>query len=435
MKRFLACILACVLLLGSVGALAEDWTTKGITLTFIHDHTDDSVEKVVSSTGFRAMVDKYKADHPNVILEELKTSDLTTQIMQQASADNLMDVVRLSYGLMPITAGAGQLVDLTDMVDPSEYFDNCFAATYNGRIYALPMRGSEYNYLYYNEEMLKEATGSTEFPKTMAEFLALDEYFDAKGIDLIALGNKVAWWTPGLIVTPLLHEYCGPEKARSLILSEGKYAWTDEDVVSAFEWLPKIAATCNADFNQQDDIWAAGWYAQGKAFCYPCGSWGGNTMNTFKNDFPETIAATRCTIIPSVSGKKEDTYISGSAGDSYGISAKLQPGTPEFDAAFALIRQICSKEYADFMIANGSIAAPLSDTVVDTSNFPAMVQDFLALHNGGYPNALAMQNFIESSVFNVMNANLALVMAGEMSVTDMLIKVEKADQEYRADRE
>lgn len=433
MKRLWTLLLAVILLLSfSLTAFAEDWTTKDITLTFLHGHTDDGVAKVITSKGFRAMVDKFLAEHPNVKIEEERSSEQGTLMLQQMAADNLTDIVCFGYSTLRSLVEAEQLADITDLVDTSEYADNCVSCSMDGHVYGLPMKQTEYNYVYYNENLLHEA-GLEEFPKTLEEFLALDKYFDEKGIDLIALGNNVAWWTPTTFLTALVYEILGPEKAYSLITSDGTVKWTDPEVAEALNWLPKIAATCNVDFNSRDDIWAAGWYAQGKAFCYPGGSWVGNTIKTFAEDYPEVVNATRCAIFPSISGEKDKTFLSGAGAESYGISAKLKRGTPEFDAAFALISQIASKDYADMMVSNGTISAHLTDLEPDVTQFPPMIQDFLAVHNAGYQVGASMHIFLDVSVLNVLEAMLPPFMAGETTVEDVTAKVEEAAESLRED--
>ncbi len=435
MKRVLAILLSCLMIIASFGACSNkpaeskndseteqsttqdgtsensDWTTKKVTLTFLHGHTDEGVAKVITSKGFRTMVDKFIAEHPNVTIEEQKNSDLGPLLLQQAAANNLPDVIQTTYGQMPATAGTGQLADITDLVDPNMYIGKLFSETWDGKIYGLAMKGTEYNLLWYNSNMLKEA-GLDEFPTKMDDLLALDKYFDAKGIDLIALGNNVAWYTPACLFGPIFYEKLGLEKGQSLVLSDGTVKWTDPAVIEAMSWLPKIAATCNEDFNQQDDIWAAGWYAQGKAFCYPGGSWVASTIKTFENDYPDVVAATRCALVPSISGEKANTYIMAAEAEGYSINSRLKRGTPEFDAAFALISQICSKDYAEMMAENGTISAPISDKKVDTSSFPQMTQDFIAIHNAGYTSALTLQSYIDVSVFNALTPELQTIMGG-----------------------
>lgn len=450
MKKLVAILLACFLAAGVFSACepsgaasggaqessgsageegGEDWTEQEITLTFLHGHTDEDVANIVTGAGFRAMVDKFLEEHPNVTLEEQKTTDQETLLLQQAAANNLTDIVQTSYTNISATAGTGQLADITDLVDPSMYIGGLFSSTWDGRIYGLQMKGTEYNFVFYNEDMLKEA-GLDAFPTKLEDFLALDEYFDAQGIDLMALGNKNPWFAPAYFLGGLIYESCGAEKANSLVLTDGSVQWSDPDVMEALSWMPKIAATCNADFNQQDDIWAAGWYAQGKAFSYPGGSWVANTLAGFEADYPEVIGATRCAIFPSVSGEKEKTFIMNAEAEGYSINSRWERGTPEFEAGFALISQICSTDYADYCTERGTISAPISNKEVDTSAFPQMTQDFLAVHNAGYPGGYTLQTYVDASIFNVLKADLQVLMDGSATAEQLAANADTAAKTY-----
>lgn len=437
MKRFLVIVLACMLLcsawMGSIAFAeeAEDWTQTDITLTFLHGHTDEDVEKIVTGRGFRAMVDKFLEEYPNVTLVEQKTNDQNALMLQQAAANNLTDIVQTGYGVMNATAGTDQLADITDLVDPSLYVGNLFSETYDGKIYGLAMKATEYNYIFYNEDMLHEA-GLEEFPTKLEDFLALDEYLDAKDIDLIALGSKDAWFSAAYFMGGLLYEYLGKERGDSLVLSDGTVSWSDPDVQEALSWLPKIAATCNEDFNQQDDLWAAGWYAQGKAFSHVCGSWAGSTLASFAEEYPEVIGATRCAVFPSVSGEIEKTYLMAAEAEGYSVNSRLKRGTPEFEAAFALISQICSSDYAEMMVENGTISAHLCEKEVDTSEFSPMIQDFLAAHNAGYPTGYAPHCYIDASIFNVLKPELQILMDGTSTTEDFGKNVDAAVERFIA---
>lgn len=412
-------------------AAESDWTKEKITINFIHGHSEEAEKTILTSTAFREMINIYKQKYPNVTINETpNATDYNDNILKLAAAENLPDVFSFLFSQYDTIVGGGQVQDITDYVDRDLYIDKLAGCTYtDGRIYGLNMKFTDYNIVYYNDKMLKEA-GLSEFPKSLDELLALDKYFDAKGIDLISLGNKGQWFAMNHYLNPIVYEVCGAEWAESMINNEGKYKYTDEKFIEALKYVQKLAPVFNSDYNSQDDVWAVGWYCQGNSFCHVSGSWATNTILLYKDENPEVVDNTKAAIWPSISGKEEDTYIVYASTETYGINKKIDKNSPKFQACLALIKQLASTDYAEFCAKKGSTAPIAVET--DVASLHPLLQDFMSVHNYGYPKARAFFTYLNNSVNTKMRADLQSLLAGTMTPEQMAMDLQAAQDEYMA---
>lgn len=196
-KRILGVVMSATMatsmMVGAIPASAEEH--EPVTLTILHEHSEEAAENIPSSAAFRYCMDKYKEDHPWVTLDEtiVANSDIQDKYMTLIAADELPDLTYVKYTWLPSTAGAGMLADLTEYADPSKYYDGLASTTYEGKVYGLPNKYSIYNLFVYNTELWKEA-GYDEAPKSMEDLIAADEKFNEMGIDTISLGNTAKWF-------------------------------------------------------------------------------------------------------------------------------------------------------------------------------------------------------------------------------------------------
>lgn len=437
MKKLFSILLVICLLIPIMVSLAEDgdWTTRPVTITFYHGNSEESEKTIVTSAAFREMVNIFKEKYPNVTIEEtIIPTNYNELMLQYAAADALPMMFSHLYASLDYYAGGELTADITDYVDPNLYIDKLASCSYNGRIHGLNMKYSDYNLLYYNEAMLEEATGSKEFPKTLDELLALNDYFEPKGIALIANGNKGKWMSMNTFINSIGYELCGAEWMDNIIMTdENKYHYTDECFLETLRKVAPLSKYFMKDYNSVDGQAALGFYAEGNAFCYPSGGWATSTLVKYAETNPEVIDHTRCALWPSISGKEEDNYLVYAATETYAINSKLDPQSDEFQACLALLKQICSEDYALYCAERGT-TAPIVAPDTDLSSQHQMIQDFIAIHNAGHPGALALYTYLNTNVSAVMQADLQLLFDGSMTVEQMAADCEEAQQEYLANK-
>lgn len=381
---------------------AED-EHEPVTISILHEHTAEAASNIVSSYGFVEMIKKYKEEHPWVTLEEEIIVDSGDKLFALAASDDLPSVFGNRYGWLPNFAGNGLAADITDYVDPSMYVDDLYCMTYEGRIYGLPNKYSIFNLVLYNEAMWKEA-GYETFPTKIEDLIKANEYFEIKGIDTMALGNSGKWFATSLLTAGLTYENCGDEWVESMIARDGTNEWTHEGFVKSLADLQALTPIFNEDCNMQDDVWAMGWYMQGKAASHVVGNWGLDTARNMSGESPEVWANTRVALMPTISGEP-NIMSSAVGGNSQSVNSKLKGA--EFTAALELVEQICSPDYAELLASRGATAPVRIEVNFDAFEQP--YKDFAAILNS-HGTGMNITDYVDSSVANALHAAAQNVM-------------------------
>lgn len=259
----------------------------------------------------------------------------------------------MKYTWLESTAGTGMLVDLSDYVNPDDYYDGLASTTWEGKVYGMPNKYSIFNLICYNEKLWKEA-GYDAFPSSFEELLTADEAFNEIGLDTISLGNTAKWFAVSYFTDALAYNYCGEDWVNKIIAGDSSVAWTDESFVKVMQNMEDLAGLFNADFNMTDDISAATMYMQGKAASHVVGGWGIATLQGLSKEYPEVWENTRVALIPSAAGA-EGTLINA-CGAAVGVSSRLEePGKEaELQAAIEFCQYISSQDYADYCAEHGT---------------------------------------------------------------------------------
>ena len=392
---------------GYSSAVASTTEHEKVTLTIIHEHSPEAAANIVSSAGFRAMMDKFKAEHPWVTLEEtiVSNADIGKKYQTLIAADELPDITYVKYPWLTSMAGGGMLADLTKYVKVNDYIDKCFAVTYKGKVYGMENKFSLENLIYYNEKMWKDA-GFAKFPTTMDGLIAAGKVFASKGITAISLGNTAKWFAVAYFASPLLYDYCGNAWVTSMLRMENKYHWTDACFIKAMTELQKLGPLLNKDFNMQDDIWAANWYMQGNSAAHAVGSWGLDTLKNLGTKYPEVWKNTRVALVPP--GNKAAPTVITAVGAAVGVSSRLKGA--KLEAAIQFCQQISSKDYANFMAAKGA-TAPVK-TKLDFTGKPQPYLDFAAILNSPKASGLHFNDYFNQTMITVFQQEVQALLAG-----------------------
>ena len=405
-------------------ASAETKEPEKVTLTILHEHSEEAAANIVSSAGFRAMLDKYKAEHPWVTLEEtiIANSEIQQKYLALIAANELPDVTYVKYAWLENMAGNNMVADLTNYVNPADYVDNLYSVTYKGKIYGMTNKYSVYNTLIYNEKMWKEA-GFEKFPATLDELIAAAKVFKAKGVDTISLGNTAKWFAVSYFASPLLYDYCGKDWVESMIAGDNKHKWTDEGFIKAMTKLQEMSVLFNSDFNMQDDIWAAGWYMQGKSATLSVGGWGVDTVKKMGEDYPETWKNSRVILLPTANNAA-GTLVSA-CGAAVGVNANLKGAA--FDAAVQLCQQISSKDYAKFM-ADRTSTTPVK-IEMDFTGKGIQYEDFAAVLNKTPNTGLNFNDYFKQGIVSIMQAEVQSLLAGTATPQQIAEKLQAAQDQ------
>lgn len=111
------------------------------------------------------------------------------------------------------------------------------AVTFNGKVYGMPILGTQPVFFFYNKSVFKKAGLS--FPSTWPELLSDVKTFNSKGIIPIALGNSDEW--EGLMFLEYLSERIGGPQAFLNVENNDKGAWSEPAMQKALTDIQTLA--------------------------------------------------------------------------------------------------------------------------------------------------------------------------------------------------
>ncbi|MCK6068348.1 MULTISPECIES: ABC transporter substrate-binding protein [Microbacterium] len=170
------------------------------------DSGDGSVEMTLwqnSTTGpgqqfWKDAIAAFEEENPNVTIkmQSVQNEDMDGKLQTALNAGDPPDIfLQRGGGKMAAMVDAGQLMDLTDLIDDGlkeEISEVAFAAeTYEDKIWAMPLSVLPGGFFYSQDAF--DAAGITENPTTVDELKAAAEELKTTGIAPIALGAKAAW--------------------------------------------------------------------------------------------------------------------------------------------------------------------------------------------------------------------------------------------------
>jgi raffinose/stachyose/melibiose transport system substrate-binding protein len=203
----------------------------------------------IQSTGngpklIQDAVDRFTAANPNVKVENvpLQNDPYKTKIKVAMGAGN-PPCIFPTWGGGPLYqyVQAGQVVDLTELMNKDNYKDRFVEAsfssvTFDNKIYGVPVENTAIAIVFYNKAIFKEH--GLEPPKTSDELLNVIDTLTKAGVAPFALANKTKW--PGSMhYMYLVDRLGGPEVfAKAATRSGGSFE--DPAFVKAGEMLQDL---------------------------------------------------------------------------------------------------------------------------------------------------------------------------------------------------
>lgn len=304
-------------------------------------------------------VDRYTAKNPNVEVEvvPLQNDPYKTKLKVAMGSGTTPDIfISWTGGPLYEYIKAGQVADITDLMDKDNYKDRFMdasvnMATFDGKIWAVPVENVAVAVVFYNKKIF--ADNGLSVPTTHNELLEIVKKLKAKGIAPFALANKTKW--TGLIHYIYMVDRLGGAEVFSKAATRSGSSFEDEAFIKAGQMiqdLVKMGAFAEG-YNGLD--WDTGqsrnlMYA-GKAAMEIMGTWNIFTVKAeneefFKNNlgiFP----------IPAVEGGKGDpNNLIGTIGDNFYSIAK---NSKYRDTAFEVIQYLIDDESVKERAAAGKI--------------------------------------------------------------------------------
>jgi raffinose/stachyose/melibiose transport system substrate-binding protein len=169
---------------------ADNKSAEKVTLTLYHYYSE-------GQEVHTEMIKRFEQANPNIVVKaDLSGGDqYKTMLKTKFAANEAADIVGVHPGVGDaITyAKAGYLEDLTNESFLKNIDEGALRmATYDGKVYALPLDAS-YIATYYNKDIFSKL--NLGIPKTWQEFVSVCEKLKQNQITPIALGNKDLWVT------------------------------------------------------------------------------------------------------------------------------------------------------------------------------------------------------------------------------------------------
>lgn len=416
---------------------ATDLAYKG-ELELMHYSTSEEADGNGGSDAFRTTIANWEAAHPDITLNQnvIANAEYKTEIATLAAADDLPDVFLLQ-GMNTIAwADQGLVMDLTDTIKASPYYDQYNQAyftpfTVGDKIYGFPaLTGGTCTVVIYDKQMWKDA-GFDTFPSTWEDVEKASEYFNEQGITTIAFGNGGQWQANSDFLSTLGNRYTGPEWFSSLIAKDGA-AFTDDTFVAALKEMQHLfneTKIFNEDFNAVTNEDAREYYISGDAAAFIGGNWDesyiwASLQNTDKFDqigfavLPQPADATEAPNSQNIG-----------LGYAVAINPKVAEDPDKLAAAIDLAQELTGPAFASYVAENYALGGLTKVDDVDLSGFDQITQDF---YNWSYVDTDPCEiydSYIDSAVWSVLNTDLQTMMNGEMSPEDVAANAQAAYEE------
>lgn len=413
---------------------ATDLAYKG-ELELMHYSTSEEADGNGGSDAFRTTIANWEAAHPDITLNQnvIANAEYKTEIATLAAADDLPDVFLLQ-GMNTIAwADQGLVMDLTDTIKASPYYDQYNQAyftpfTVGDKIYGFPaLTGGTCTVVIYDKQMWKDA-GFDTFPSTWEDVEKASEYFNEQGITTIAFGNGGQWQANSCFLSTLGNRYTGPEWFSSLIAKDGA-AFTDDTFVAALKETQHLfneTKIFNEDFNAVTNEDAREYYISGDAAAFIGGNWDesyiwASLQETDKFDqigfavLPQPADATEAPNSQNIG-----------LGYAIAINPKVAEDPDKLAAAIDLAQELTGPAFASYVAENYALGGLTKVDDVDLSGFDQITQDF---YNWSYVDTETCEiydSYISSAVWDVLNTDLQTMMNGDMTPEDVAANAQAA---------
>lgn len=416
---------------------ATDLAYKG-ELELMHYSTSEEADGNGGSDAFRTTIANWEAAHPDITLNQnvIANAEYKTEIATLAAADDLPDVFLLQ-GMNTIAwADQGLVMDLTDTIKASPYYDQYNQAyftpfTVGDKIYGFPaLTGGTCTVVIYDKQMWKDA-GFDTFPSTWEDVEKASEYFNEQGITTIAFGNGGQWQANSCFLSTLGNRYTGPDWFSSLIAKDGA-AFTDDTFVAALKETQHLfneTKIFNEDFNAVTNEDAREYYISGDAAAFIGGNWDESYIWASLQD-TDKFDQMGFAVLPQPADATEAPNSQNiGLGYAIAINPKVAEDPDKLAAAIDLAQELTGPAFASYVAENYALGGLTKVDDVDLSGFDQITQDF---YNWSYVDTDTCEiydSYIDSAVWSVLNTDLQTMMNGEMSPEDVAANAQAAYEE------
>lgn len=301
-------------------------------------------------------------------------------------------------------------------------------ASYNGQIYAVPVKNISVAGIYYNKDLFEQY--GVEVPTTLDELEAACDTFVENGITPFTLANSTKW-TGSIYFQCLVARYAGLEPFQKAASGEGSFedecfTWAGEKIQ---EWVEKGYFPDGFNSMSEDDGQARQLFYQETAAMYLSGSWSTATIKTDSedggSDFYDKVGWFS---FPAIADSDADpSILCGTMGDQF-ISFNCTD--EKLEAAFELASYLSSDEVVDYMVEGGQI--PPINGIEDKITDP-ISQDIIDAALNASAVQLWYDQYLDPSVANAHLDGNQEVFGLTMTPEEANQKMQQAMDEYLAE--
>jgi raffinose/stachyose/melibiose transport system substrate-binding protein len=355
-------------------------------------------------------IEAFQEDNPGVTIkmQSVQNEDLDGKLQTALNAGDPPDIfLQRGGGKMAAMVDAGQLMDLTDLIDDNlrdEISPAAFdAETYEDKIWAMPLSVLPGGFFYSQDAF--DAAGITQNPATIDELKTAVEQLKTTGIAPIALGAKAAW--------PAAHWYyffALRECSRDVIEETGETKdFSDECWMRAAEDLDDFAAI--EPFNegflttepQQGAGSSAGLIANRQAAMELMGAWDPGVIASLTPD-EKPLPDLAWFPFPEVPGGEGEPGSLMGGLDGYSCSAQAPKECADF-LNFVASGEQQTKYYEAFQ-------SPPVNSVAQEAVTEPYLQGILEAYNGAPFVSQWLDTVLGQNVGNALNVAVVDMLAG-----------------------
>ena len=232
----------------------------------------------------REVVDKFNSSHKgmSVTIQFFQNDPYKNKLRTSIGSGNPPTLFfGWGGGILKSYVDAGEVADVTSSVDTGKFLPSVMdAVTFGGKVYGVPMSGTQPVLFYYNKEIFDKYSLTP--PKTWSELLELVKTLNGKGVTPISLAGVNKW--PGMMYEEyLVNRIGGPEPFQN-VLDKKPGAWSDPAFIKAntmiqelisMKAFPSDFSSLNYDTGQSTQL-----LYSGKAAMQLMGSWDFNVINS-----------------------------------------------------------------------------------------------------------------------------------------------------------
>ena len=389
--------------------------------------------------------DKFSAEHPEIIVEreDLFNEPFHQKTESYIAADNVPDVVYMwpsGRSTSLITTGAVQ--DLTPWLERDGLLDMYNpAALAQGDIIAELPNGTTSSHLMIANLAVLEKYG-LDMPKTLQDLIDMVPVLAKDNVQVIAMDNMDSWVMQSCLFSAIAGRYGNVDWFDKVDAGELKF--TDDWFVNALEVINTLynegvisRASLNSPYTQ-----SRGDFVNGKAAFYIDGDWSTGGFITDPTTGKALIdPAKQATdyafmLFPEVPGEVIHNSSSGVIGTGFGLSSKLEMGTPEAEAAWTLIKYLQGEDVQKYRLSTGAsfpsylgidVDAFMAENNLDP--FIGMRYDFYSIIEHTTP---VCDGVLAADVHNFINTGLQEIGLGSKTPAQVAAEVQQAWEDWKA---